>query len=223
MSLLRRLHRYAGVALTLPLLLWMGTGLLFHLKHRYAEAYEDLQQPQAPSGLATRSPAEVAAAHGLAEVALAVRPDGRPIYLGTASPGAPLVSVDGQTLERLEAAPPEQARRWVEEAVRRSPHRHRYGALVGEPEATTHASRHFGAPCPASAFRYAGGKRVTVNLVTGELTQTGELNDVIDLTYRLHYLRWTGQRGLDLLLLGVAGLSMPLMALTGLLQLRRRR
>lgn len=61
------LHRLAGLALALPLLLWMGTGALFHLEHRYGEAYEPLAAPPPPAvawGEARVAPAQLGAGAG---------------------------------------------------------------------------------------------------------------------------------------------------------------
>jgi hypothetical protein len=41
----RAAHRLAGLALTVPLALWIGTGLRFHLKPGWDEAYEGLAAP----------------------------------------------------------------------------------------------------------------------------------------------------------------------------------
>src|SRR5712692_3430615 len=41
--MLRSAHRLLGLTLAAPLVLWITTGLLFHIKHRYKEAYEPLK------------------------------------------------------------------------------------------------------------------------------------------------------------------------------------
>ena len=46
MTLSRRAHRILGTIVALQLLIWLATGVLFNVKHRYAEAYEMLHAPR---------------------------------------------------------------------------------------------------------------------------------------------------------------------------------
>lgn len=190
---IRRWHRLAGLLLALPLAVWMVTGLLFHVKHRYAEAYEPLGLRPPTGGLAraTLSPSEILG-RGLLDaagpVSLAVHPSGAPAYYGLKD-GKPSgwSAVDGSPIS---AATEETGKRWAETAVAASAHRSRYGNPV-RTEPGEHASALTGGADPALVVHYDGGKRVTVDLLTGEISQTGDLNAFIDLTYRLHYLQWT--------------------------------
>lgn len=55
-----------------------------------------------------------------------------------------------------------------------------------------------------------------VDRVTLEIAQTGDLNDFIDLTYRVHYLQWTPWKAVNVaLVLMAAPLALGLAA-TGL-------
>ena len=38
---------------------------------------------------------------------------------------------------------------------------------------------------------FSGANTVTIDRLTGEIVQTGALNDWIDFTYRVHYMQWT--------------------------------
>lgn len=201
-------HRLAGCALSLPLCVWMTTGILFHVKHRYAEAYEALALPPPAADVWSRaalSPAD-AIGRGLLDagpVTLGSHPEGEPVYFGRRE-GRPVAvsAVDGRSLA---PAALETGRSWAEAAVAASPNRARYGRLLGT-EPAEHPSARTGASDPAVLCRYEH-KRVTVDLLTGELTQTGALNDFIDLTYRLHYLQWTPWQGVNVALVLI---SMPL-------------
>ena len=106
-----------------------------------------------------------------------------------------------------------------------SAHAQRYGALEeGAPEEALLPSPLLGGrELPAYAFRFSGGKRVTVARLTGEVAQTGALNDFIDASYRVHYLQWTPWRAVNLALLALAVPLMLLLAATGLRLAFRRR
>lgn len=215
-----RLHRLLGLFLALPLAMWMATGTLFHLKHRYDEAYEPLKVPPpatVPWGDARLSPADVVA-RGLlgpeTSLVLAVHPTGQPVYLGLLG-GEPR-AVDARDGSVLPAAHEALARAWALAAVGTSAHAARYGAPVGAPEEAVHFSTLLCRELPAFRFRFSGGKAVTVNRLTGELSQTGELNDFIDFTYRLHYLRWTPWQPVNVALLVLAIPLVLGLAATGL-------
>ncbi len=215
-----RLHRLLGLVLALPLGVWMTTGTLFHLKHRYDEAYEPLKVPAptvVPWGDARLAPADVVARGLLGRevpLALAVHPGGQPVYLGVLGGEARAVDArDGSVLPAADAA---LARAWALASVEASAHAARYGTPVGTPEEASHFSSLFGRELPAFRFRFSGAKVVTVNRLTGEVSQTGELNDFIDFTYRLHYLRWTPWQPVNVALLVLAIPLVLGLAVTGL-------
>lgn len=214
---MRRFHRIMGLALVLPLILWVVTGLLFHVKHRYGEAYEALVVPRAVEpdwSLARISPAQVID-RGLAEAPLAldVHPSGRLVYYGKL--GSAPVAVDAVTGATLDAATPQEARAWVAAALAKSPNAQRYGSEVGF-EVSTASSARTHCEDPALTLRFSGEKTVRVDLITGELTQTGALNDFIDATYRVHYLQWTPWTWLNIALV-LASIPLVLaLAATGL-------
>lgn len=214
---MRRTHRILGPVLALPLVLWMVTGLLFHVKHRYAEAYEPIAVP--PGGsvdwtTAGLAPAEVLS-RGLADAPLhlAPHPSGRLAYFG-ASRGNP-IAIDAASALPIAPATPQQARLWAAAAIASSAHALRYGELRDAREAK-HRSSRTGLENPALAFDTSHGKTVTVDLVTGEISQTGALNDFIDATYRIHYLQWTPWKPANVALVLIAIPLVLGLALTGL-------
>ncbi|MCK6448267.1 MAG: PepSY domain-containing protein [Planctomycetes bacterium] len=216
---MRRLHRVLGSLLVLPLVVWIATGVLFHVKHRYDEAYEALAVPpeRTPDWASARlAPADVLARAGVEPpLVLAVHPSGALAYFARRA-GAP-VALDAASGAELAIADEAGARRWITAALARSPHVARHGELVQDlaPSATNVRSMRTGVEDPALVFETTGAKRITVDLVTGELTQTGELNDFIDATYALHYLQWTPWSAVNVALVLVALPLVLLLAGTG--------
>ena len=214
----RRLHRFLGLSLALPLVLWMATGLLFHVKHRYAEAYETLQATaRGPAGLSrfTVSAAQAAAGDRFEKGCVprfAVRPDGRGAWFGRKDGRG--VAVDAETGEFLSPASEEDALKWVEAAVRASTHASRYGAVVAQHPSENPPSSSLSLSKSLSSLTlsknlsldlvFSGGKTVTVDRLTGEIAQTGSLNDWIDFTYRVHYMQWTPWKSVNVALVLVA-------------------
>jgi uncharacterized iron-regulated membrane protein len=215
----RAAHRILGLTLALPLVVWMATGLLFHVKHRYGEAYETLRAVD-PAGeaealsRASLSPSEVLARGGLdrGRIALHVRP-GAPVYLGRKEGRG--VAVDASSGEPLPPADEPTARLWLRAALSRSPNAGRYGEVALARE-TVSLSSLTGGEDPAFLFETTGGKRVTVDRVTAEIAQAGDLNDFIDLTYRLHYLQWTPWKPVNIALVLAAVPLVLALAATGL-------
>ena len=221
---MRRFHRVLGPLLALPLVLWVVTGLLFHVKHRYGEAYEVLAVPLAAEPdwtSATLSPAEVIRA-GLARapLVLASHPSGRLAYFARSAAGP--VAIDAESGAALAPATPEVARAWVAAALAASSSPERFGTELDSAPATFRSARTAGED-PALAVRTSGSKTVTVDLVTGEMAQTGALNDFIDRTYALHYLQWTPWEPVNIALVLLAIPAVLALALSGLwLTLRKR-
>ncbi len=204
----RKLHRILGLLLAAPLILWMVTGVLFHVKYRYSEAFDSLAFPlraeEIPWKDATLSPAELISQNKLdanAKISLRAHPTGRPIYIGAKSGKA--VLIDAQSGAILNVATEEEAKRWVEAAVAASSYSSRYGTPSIAQE-TTQYSGVTGSENPAFVFEFSGDKKVTVDRLTGEMTQTGALNDWIDFTYRIHYLQWTPWKPVNIALVLLA-------------------
>ncbi len=214
----RALHRLAGAGLVLPLFLWMGTGLLFHVKPGWDEAYEPLSAPPPgppPWERVVFSPAAVKA-RGLLDagpVALAVHPAGLVAWFGRREGRA--AAVDGTSGDPIPTATEGVARAYALAAITASRHAASYGTIVSA-QPDVHHSTLTGTEGPAFLFLTSGGKRVLVDRVTGEVSQSGSLNDRIDLLYRIHYLQWAPWKPANVaLVLGVSLLGL-LLAASGL-------
>jgi hypothetical protein len=214
---LRAAHRLAGLVLVVPLVLWIGTGLLFHVKPGWDEAYESLAAPlpgPLPWERVVFSPAALKA-RGLLDpgpVALAPHPTGLVAWFGL-SEGRP-AAVDGTSGEPIPPASEDAARAFALAAISASRHAKSYGTIVSTQPAE-HRSALTGVENPALLFRTSGGKSVLVDRVTGEVSQTGDLNAQIDLLYRIHYLQWTPWKPVSVALVLAASLLVLLLAASG--------
>lgn len=214
---LRAVHRLAGLVLVVPLVLWIGTGLLFHVKPGWDEAYESLAAPvpgPLPWEQVVFSPA-ILKARGLLDpgpVALAPHPSGLIAWFGLRE-GRP-AAVDGTSGEPIPPASEGAARAFALAAVAASRHAKSYGTIVSA-ETATHRSILTGVENPALLFWTSGGKRVLVDRVTGEVSQTGDLNGRIDRLYRIHYLQWTPWKPVNVGLVLAASLIVILLAASG--------
>jgi hypothetical protein len=203
----------------------MGTGVLFHVKHRYGEAYEALEVPAVRdvSFVEARISAGELLERGVfratARPHLVGHPSGVPAWVGE-GPEGPAV-IDARTGAPIEPSSEEVAVRWAEAAVAASPHRERYGQ-AGAREPTSEPSAVTGGVHPSVRIAFSGGKHVTVDRLTGGLSQTGALNDFIDLTYRVHYLQWTPWKPVNVALVLIAVPLVLVLAGSGVwLSLRR--
>jgi uncharacterized iron-regulated membrane protein len=205
----RRLHRFLGLSLAMPLVLWMATGVLFHVKYRYAEAYESLQALR--RGTADLSRFTVSAARAATGdrfekecvPRFGVRPDGRAGWFGRK--GGKGVAVDAETGAILGEEEEEISSEWGLAAVRASPHASRYGHVVArQPSKNPRYSPLTLSQNSSLDLSFSGGKTITIDRLTGEIAQTGALNDWIDFTYRVHYMQWTPWKAVNVALVLLA-------------------
>jgi uncharacterized iron-regulated membrane protein len=204
----RTLHRLIGITMSIPLFLWIVTGVLFNVKYRYAEAYEPLALKTASdrnawSG-ALVSPGELVTSgklDGDGRVSLFIHPSKVPAYAGVCN-GVP-VAVSAVNGEYISEASDEELKRWSDEAIARSHNAARYGMIVTH-RTGKRMSAFTGVEDPALVLEYSEGKTVTVDRLTGEISQTGKLNDWIDWTYRVHYLQWTPWKPVNITLILIA-------------------
>jgi len=216
----RTLHRLIGITMALPLFLWIVTGILFNVKYRYAEAYEPiaLKLPSTATAWtgALVSPGELVSAgkiDGAGRISLFMHPSKIPAYAGVH--GNTPVVLSAATGEYISEAMDEELKHWADDAVGQSQNAARYGAVVRRTSGRR-LSVLTGVEDPAGIFEYSQGKTVTVDRLTGEMSQTGTINEWIDWTYRVHYLQWTPWRWMNILLVLIA---VPLtlgLALSGL-------
>jgi len=206
--------------MALPLFLWIVTGILFNVKYRYAEAYEPLALKTATTTAAWSgalvSPGELVSSgklDGMGRISLFMHPSKTPAYAGVRN-GTP-VAVNAVTGEYISEAMEDESKHWADDAVGQSPNAARYGAIVKRRDGKR-LSLLTGVEDPAVVFEYSERKFVTVDRLTGEMSQTGTLNDWIDWTYRVHYLQWTPWHFVNITLVIIA---VPLtlgLALSGL-------
>lgn len=189
---MRKLHRWLGVVLLLPMLGWLLTALVFFIKPGYAGAYALLM----PRTYALESVARVAAEPQWLEYRVLRTVLGEHV-LARSEDGWRHVSLNGQPDPQLED---DALRRLVTDAMQQDPTR--YGSIASVEDGVVHTDT---------------GVRITLDWSTLSLRQHGQDTAWIDRLYRIHYLQWTGQSTLDLLL-GVLGLS--LLALLSLLGAR---
>ena len=186
----RKLHRVIGIILLLPFFGWAVTGFVFFIKPGYAGAYEVLAPKTYPlTG------------------ALPITPDSTWLefrYLRTVL-GDHLLARSSSGWQNLN--PTDQQPRpmpnesdltlLVKDAVSANPAR--YGNISRVSGTTVSTDR---------------GVRITIDWDRMSLQQAGKDTDRIDLLYRIHYLQWTGIKGVDKIV-GFTGLVL-LMALTSL-------
>lgn len=200
----RRLHRFLGLTLLLPLLGWAGTGLVFFLKPGYEAAYRSLEVRTYP----LEGDEEISWAvieRGRLEARVLRTALGRHLLVRTSDGWAQLDPATGAPRELPEEA---ELRRLVDDAI--SGARGRYGEV-------TSVERRDGRR-PGASVRTMTGVAIELDWPTLTLRQSGRDTRSIDALYRVHYLQWTGLRTVDrvlgavgiLLLLLLAGLGVRL-------------
>lgn len=188
-----RIHRWLALGLLVPLAVWSVTGLLFHWKPGWDRAYDQLTADRGvllePRALVAPGALELAAPRKLElfETALG------PLWRVTTATGRELH--DARTGRRRPPLSVEEARLLALDAISRSSHRAAYGEVRAVEEGADEVR-----------LRFTGGPVVTVGRTDARLAQHGPDTDRIDGWYRLHYLQWTGHRGVDraLALVGLA-------------------
>jgi hypothetical protein len=193
----RRWHRALGLALSLPLFLWALTGLLFHWKPGWSEAYAPLALPARPLAGTLAIPKDA----GWLEV--------RGLATSLGEHWLVRTSAGWQHLDASLAPFPEpdetRLKGLIEEAIAVDPAR--YGHVTGRED---------------GEFVTSTGAHVALDWSSLRLSQRGRDTDRIDALYRVHYLQWTGIPAIDrpFALAGLAGLVA--LALAGLRLARRR-
>jgi hypothetical protein len=192
----RRLHRVLGLVLVLPIVLWAATGLLFHLKPGWDEAYAPLALPAQPLAGALAVPEGA----GWLEVR-GLRTSLGAHWLVRTRDGWQHLDAELQPFPEPDEA---RLRALVDEAI--SSDRARYGEITGRED---------------GAFVTTTGAHVELDWASLRLSQRGRDTDRIDALYRVHYLQWTGVPGFDRPF-ALAGLvALVALALLGLRLARR--
>jgi hypothetical protein len=179
----RTLHKVIGVVLLLPFLGWAVTGFIFFLKPGYASAYEILSPKTYPlDGAASISPPSDWLEYRYFRTVLGdhliVHTDKGWVHLNPAN----RQPRSGPTRGEIELL--------LKDAFTANPLRYGEVSDISGRTATT-----------------STGVEVTIDWNTLSLQQRGRDTDRIDLLYRVHYLQWTGVKGIDNAL-GLIGLTL---------------
>lgn len=179
--IIRRIHRYIGIALLMPMFGWAATGLVFLVKPGYDSAYEVITVKTYPLEK---------------QVSIAVNESWKEMrVIKTVLGNHLLVTAEGKTkhldFKSLNLRPMPSAtevKLLVDDAI--ADKKERYGS-VQEVDGTT-------------AYTTTGIE-VTLNWDELKLNQIGADTHLIDWLYKVHYLQWTPWRFANYVL-GIVGL-----------------
>lgn len=190
MKIPTRWHRWLGLVLIVPLLGWGLTGLVFHYKPGYAQAYEKLQPRFYPiqSILSETPHPDWLELRRLRTIL------GEHLLVRTVSGWQQL---DTRTLQIRPRPNTDSVRLLVEDAIDQRPERYGQLAELQGLQAIT-----------------STGVTLRLDWDTLTLSQTGQDTRAINTLYAIHYLRWTGIQWLDRTLALLAVIA--LMAATSL-------
>ena len=192
----RQFHRWIGAILLLPCIVWAVTGLLFHWKPGWDEAYASLEPRNYPL------PAlEIPPDPDWKEIRVLRTILGPHLLVQTKDGWQHLDPVRGTT--RPEPAEPDRITLF-EDAFRENPER--YGKVDSTDGWTARTST---------------GIDVTLDWNRMRFHQRGSDTRRIDLLYRLHYLQWTGTEIGDRILPLIGLIGLLSLAMLGLKLLRR--
>lgn len=183
----RKMHRFMGLLLMVPFLVWAATGLIFFVKPGYKAAYESLQTPQLP--LEALALPDIA---GAREIRVMRTQLGDSLFIRDVAGWRHLDAKTGVPKQDPSEA---ELQTFFAEAISGNPLR--YGSIVAVEgmQATT-----------------STGVEITLDWSSLKLYQYGRDTKHIDWFYKLHYLQWTGHAGFDRFL-GISGLVL-LVAMT---------
>jgi hypothetical protein len=194
----RRLHRFLGLVLLLPLCGWAATGFVFFLKPGYDAAYRSLRVRAYPLEAAREAPAVPA---GCLELRMIRTVLGDHVLCRTVSGAEQL---DPGTLGPRPLPEESDLRRLLDDAISVDPPR--YGTLASVTRNVRDRS---------VSARTTTGVELALDWPTLSLAQEGRDTRRIDLLYRIHYLQWTGQELLDRCVGFLGLLSLLLLAALG--------
>lgn len=186
----RSFHRTIGVILLLPLFGWALTGLVFFIKPGYAGAYEALNLKTYP----------------LSGEAVAVTPDPswREFRYFRTVLGEHLLARTDSGWQHLDPTSKQPRVRPAESDVKLLLN----DAFSANPQRYGHISNISGDTVETDT-----GVEVTIDWNRMSLQQRGKDTQRIDLLYRVHYLQWTGVKGVDRVL-GFVGLVLVMVLTT---------
>ncbi|MFT4519647.1 MAG: hypothetical protein ACI9JM_002044 [Halioglobus sp.] len=167
---LQKLHKIVGIALTIPLLAWALTGIIFLTKPGYSGAYERLPVKTYPLEQ-TFAPALAGQWH---EAKLLRTVLGYHLLLK--GPQGQL-HLDPRTLQKRPTPTDAELTRLVTDAIRLNPQR--YGDL-------SHINN-------GQAFTDSNVE-IALDWQTLSLSQSGSDTRLINTLYKIHYLQWLGEK-----------------------------
>ena len=177
----RRIHKWLGALLLLPLIGWSITGVLFLVKPGYGEAYTRLDPRFYPMVAETTAPVpgdwlEVRTFHTiLGQHLLARNLQGWRQY-------------DPRTQKLRPEPTADEVLQLLQDAISVDPQR--YGGMIEK---------------VAGRYITETGVELSLDWHSMDLQQYGRDRAIIDTLYNVHYLRWTGIRAVDNVL-GIVGL-----------------
>jgi len=181
----KRIHKFIGILLAIPLLGWSLTGIVFLTKPGYEGAFEQLAIKTYP----LEESFDLGPVEGWHEARLVKTLLGYHLLLGTGDRSAHL---NPSSLEPLKIPSDTDLKRLIEDAI--SVNADRYGVIVNLSGNTAITST---------------GVEVTLNWPDLSLVQSGSDTRLINNLYRIHYLQWSG-RPLPDTVFGVAGIILLL-------------
>ena len=181
----KKLHRWVGIALLLPMLAWPITGFIFLVKPGYKNAYESISIRFYP----IEQPLSVKTKNGWEEVRFVKTILGHHLI---ARDHGGWKHFDPVSLNAISMPDSDVLTRLVEDAV--TSNKARYGQI-------THSD--------GNIFYTDTGTELTLDWSTLSLKQKGSDTRLIGLFYKIHYLQWTPFEMINQVL-GVLGLILLL-------------
>ena len=181
-------HRYLGLFMALPLLLWAMTGVVFLVKPGYEGAYERLS----PKLYEIEQTFELAPSKGWKKVELQRTILGYHLLVEDESGWK---NIDPTTMRERPHPSKAQIEQFITDAI--SDNRQRYGEIQDIQNEVVHTDT---------------GVEININWNTMELSQSGRDTRIINAVYKIHYLQWLGISPVDKIL-GIVGI-VSLLALT---------
>ena len=178
---MRKIHRYIGLVMLLPMFGWSITGLVFFIKPGYEGAYEILKLKTYPLDTETTLPGD---AEWL-DARLVKSVLGHHLLVN--SYGVAL-HLHPKTLEEQPIPDAEQLVRLFDDTIAHNIER--YGTIERIQQTTAYTST---------------GIKIVLDWPTLTFTQTGLDQKLIDTLYKVHYLQWTPWQGMNQVL-GIFGL-----------------
>lgn len=177
----RKIHKIIGLALLVPLLGWILTGLIFFIKPGYKEAYQQLSVKTYP----LEAQLTVLPKHKWQEIRFIKTVLGEHLLVKT---NGKVEHLEPSSLKVKELPTSQRIRQLIEDAI--SNNKERYGEVVS---------------ISGNQAQTSTGVEINIDWVNLRLSQKGKDTELINLMYKIHYLQWTPFNNINRLL-GFLGL-----------------